>query len=84
MDIADHISKLIDNTVPQETTDKARKKFLSYFMRILGSRLQSVNFEDPSHVKTLITRKLSSAKGSKYGTTNSDLMKFEELYNQLK
>ena len=84
MDIADHISRLIDNTVPPDTSDKARKKFLSYFMRILGSRLQSVNFEDPTYVKTLITRKLSSAKTSKHGTTNSDLMKFEELYNQLK
>ena len=58
-------------------------KYLSYFMRVLGSRLQSMNFEDPEHVKTLITRKLNSAKSSKFGTRNSDTLKFEQLYNKL-
>lgn len=83
MTIASHISKLIDLTVPQETSQKAKQKYLSYFMRILGSRLQSTNFEDPDHIKTLITKKLSTAKSSKYGTSNSDVLKFEQLYNRL-
>jgi gamma-tubulin complex component 3 len=83
MNITSHISKLIDYSVPNDTSQKARQKYLSYFMRILGSRLQSTNFEDPDHVKTLITRKLSNAKSSKYGTKNSDMLKFEQLYNKL-
>ncbi|CAI2385190.1 unnamed protein product [Moneuplotes crassus] len=52
-------------------------------MRVLGSRLQSTNFEDPDHVKTLITRKLGSSKSPKYGTKNSDILKFEQLYSKL-
>lgn len=83
MNISAHISKLINHTVPSETSQKARQKYLAYFMRILGSRLQSANFQDPDHVKTLITRKLSASKSSKYGTKNSDLLKFEQLYNKL-
>jgi gamma-tubulin complex component 3 len=31
----------------------------------------------------MITRKLLSAKSSKYGTKNSDVLKFEQLYNKL-
>lgn len=54
--IASHISMLIKNEVPPETSEKAKQKYLSYFMRILGSRLQSTNIEDPDHVKTLITK----------------------------
>lgn len=83
MNIASHISKLINHTVPTDTSQKAKQKYLAYFMRILGSRLQSTSFEDPDHVKTLITRKLASAKSSKYGTKNSDVLKFEQLYNKL-
>jgi gamma-tubulin complex component 3 len=83
MNISSHISKLIDYSVPNDTSQKARQKYLSYFMRILGSRLQSTNFEDPDHVKTLITRKLSNAKASKNGTKNSDMLKFEQLYSKL-
>jgi gamma-tubulin complex component 3 len=52
-------------------------------MRILGSRLQSSNFEELDHVKALITRKLESSKAPKYGTKNSDILKFEQLYNKL-
>ena len=83
MNIASHISQLVDIHIPSGTTQKAKQKYLSYFMRILGSRLQSTNFEDPDHVKNLVTRKLIAAKSSKYGTKNSDALKFEQLYNKL-
>ena len=52
-------------------------------MRLLGTRFQSTNFEDPDHVKALIMRKLGSSKSNKYGTKNTDVFKFEQLYNKL-
>jgi hypothetical protein len=81
-DVAAHLVKLIDLSVPTETTEKARQKYLTYFMRILGSRLQSASFKDSASVKSLITRKLANAKSSKHGTKNTDLQKFEDLYTK--
>ena len=83
MEITSHISKLIDHVLPHETSRKAKQKYLTFCTRLLGSRIQSANIDDPDKVKTMITRKLLSAKSSKYGTKNSDVLKFEQLYNKL-
>lgn len=53
-------------------------------MRIIGTPLLTTNFKDASTVKTLITRKLQNAKVAQLGTKNTDIQRFEELYNKLK
>ena len=42
--------------------EKAKQKYLSYFMRIMGARMQPASFKDPNAIKSLITSKLSSSK----------------------
>ena len=60
------------------------QKYLSYFLRLLGSRMQSSNFEEEQHIKTLILKKLQAAKKPRHGTTHSDALRFEELLDRLK
>lgn len=84
LDVTTLLSRLINQNVPKDTTERAKQKYLGYFMRIMGARLQSANFKDASSIKSLITRKLSSSKSSKLGTKNTDLQRFEDLYNKLK
>ena len=62
LDISSLITRLINQTVPPQTTEKAKQKYLSYFMRIMGARMQPANFKDPNAIKSLITSKLSSSK----------------------
>ena len=57
---------------------------LAYFLRLLGSRMQSSNFEEEQHIRTLILKKLQAAKRPRHGTTHSDALRFEELLDRLK
>lgn len=83
-DVASLVMRLINQMVPDDTTDKARQKYLTYFMRILGARLQSTTFKDTESIKNMITRKLAASKAPRLGTPNLDLQRFEDLYKKFK
>ena len=56
--IAKNLQDLVVLELPKGATDQQIQRFVQYFMRILSSRIQSVNGSgDADRIKTLLTTK---------------------------
>ena len=60
--VAKGLQELIINSLPQgRATDAQVTKLLQYFMRILSSKLSTMNKDaDLDHIKTQMTKKISA------------------------